>query len=137
MPRSSQRGRKNNNPEGRNQYSGGLRETVRNHPIASAAAAGAAAAASAFLWSKRDRISEKANEMSGRFNEWAGEMRSGNGSALAGKRTSETGSESMAQPSMTASSAKGSTRATCGRSGKAQSGQTMSPSRTASETVTY
>ena len=51
MPKSNQRGRKNNNPEGNNQYSGGLMERVRNHPIASAAAAGGAVAAGMFLWS--------------------------------------------------------------------------------------
>lgn len=146
MARGSQRGRNNNNPEGRNQYSGGLMERVRNHPIASAAAAGGAVAAGMFLWSKRDRIGDQVSTMSDKVGEWNSNRKSGttgSNSAMSmssGKRSSETGSESIGSGAIagaSAASTNSSGRATGGRGGKATTGQTMSPSRTASETVSY
>jgi hypothetical protein len=140
MARSTQRGRKNNNPEGYNQHKKSWMGTVRDNPVASAAAAGAAAAAGLFLWSKRDRISEKASEFGEKAGQWSESMRSrssGNGSA---KMAGETGTETVGQSSASSAATGkvgGSTRSTGGRSGKAQSGQNMNPSRTASETVTY
>jgi len=52
MPRTNGRGGRNNNPSGRNQYSGGVMDMVRERPVAAAAAAAGAAAAGLFLWSK-------------------------------------------------------------------------------------
>ena len=50
MPRNSNRGGRNNNPTGRNQYSDwGVMEMARERPIAAAAAA-AGAAATASRW---------------------------------------------------------------------------------------
>ena len=45
MARNNQRGSKNNNPSGRNQYSSDWMGTVRDRPMASAAAAAAAVGA--------------------------------------------------------------------------------------------
>ena len=147
MARGSQSGRKNNNPEGRNQYSGGLMERVRNHPIASAAAAGGAVAAGMFLWSKRDKIGDQMSTMSDKVGEWnenrKSQSMSGSNSGSStgmrsGKRASETGSERIGSGAIAgASAASSSGRSTGGRSGSAQTGQNMSPSRTASETVSY
>ena len=55
----SNRGRRgqNNNPEGRNQYSGWM-STARENPVTAAAAVGGAVAAGVFLWSRRNQISE-------------------------------------------------------------------------------
>ena len=133
MPKSNQRGRKNNNPEGRNQHSGWM-DSARDRPFTTAAAVGAAAAAGAFLWSKRDRISEKASQFGEKAGQWSESMRSGNGSP--GKMAGETGTETVGKSTSTGAIG-GSSRSTGGRGGKAQSGQNMNPSRTASETVTY
>ena len=51
------RGR-NNNPDGRNQYSGVL-GTARGNPLATAAAVGGAVAAGVFLWSRRGQIGDQ------------------------------------------------------------------------------
>jgi hypothetical protein len=83
MPQRSQsnRGRgRNNNPEGRNQYSNGWTDTVLERPVASAAAAAAAVGASVFLWSKRNQISDQISRLSGQVSDWADEMRSGSSS---------------------------------------------------------
>ena len=53
----NRRGR-NNNPEGRNQYSG-LVGTARSNPLATAAAVGGAVAAGVFLWARRNQISDQ------------------------------------------------------------------------------
>lgn len=70
MARSTQRGRKNNNPEGRNQFTNGWRETTRDRPVATAAAAAAAVGAGVFLWSRRNQISEQISSLSEQFSEW-------------------------------------------------------------------
>ena len=57
MPRTSNRGR-NNNPTGRNQYSGDWMSTVKERPMTAAAVAAASVGAGVFLWSKRNQISE-------------------------------------------------------------------------------
>lgn len=58
--RKGNRGRsgRNNNPDGRNQYSG-MVGTARSNPFATAAAVGGAVAAGVFLWSRRNQISEQ------------------------------------------------------------------------------
>ena len=64
MARNSQRGSKNNNPEGKNQYS-------YDRPIATAAAAAAAVGAGVFLWSRRNQISEQLSNLSDQIGEWS------------------------------------------------------------------
>jgi hypothetical protein len=71
MPRSNSRGRRNNNPSGRNQYSDwGVMEMARERPLAAAAAAAGAAAAGLFLWSKRTMISDQLSSLSDQIGEW-------------------------------------------------------------------
>src|SRR5215213_9853704 len=69
MPRNNRRGR-NNNPEGRNQYSGGVMDMARDRPIAAAATAAAAVGAGVFLWSRRNQISDQISNLSDQFGEW-------------------------------------------------------------------
>ena len=77
MPRSNNRGGRNNNPSGRNQYSDrGVMEMARERPIAAAAAAAGAAAAGVFLWSRRAQISEQLGNLSDQIGEWTSSMRS-------------------------------------------------------------
>ena len=76
MARNTQRGRRNNNPEGRNQYSSGWIDTARDRPIAAAATAAAAVGAGVFLWSKRNQISEQLSNLSDQISDWTETMRS-------------------------------------------------------------
>src|SRR6185295_2356347 len=69
------RGR-NNNPEGRNQYSG-LMGSARENPLATAAAVGGAVAAGVFLWSRRNQISDQIGNLSDQLSEWRDGFRSG------------------------------------------------------------
>jgi hypothetical protein len=81
MPRSSNRGDRNNNPSGRNQYSDwGVTELVRERPLAAAAAAAGAAAAGLFLWSRRAQISNQLTSLSDQIGEWTDNFRQGEGS---------------------------------------------------------
>ena len=68
----SNRGSRNNNPSGRNQYSSdwGVMEMARDRPIAAAAVAAGAAAAGLFLWTKRSQISDQLSSLSDQFSEW-------------------------------------------------------------------
>jgi hypothetical protein len=78
MPRNNRRGSKNNNPEGRNQYSDwGVMDMARERPMAAAAAAAGAAAAGLFLWSRRSQISQQLSNLSDQIGEWTDNMRSG------------------------------------------------------------
>lgn len=70
MPRNSNRGGRNNNPTGRNQYSGGVLDMARERPLAAAAAAAGAAAAGLFLWSKRTQITDQLSNLSDQIGEW-------------------------------------------------------------------
>jgi len=67
----SNRGRRgqNNNPEGRNQYSG-MMSTARDNPFTTAAAVGGAVAAGVFLWSRRNQISDQISNLSDQISEW-------------------------------------------------------------------
>ena len=76
MARNSQRGRKNNNPEGHNQYSNGWMDSAKERPMASAAAAAAAVGAGVFLWSKRNQITDQLSRLSDQITDWAEDMRS-------------------------------------------------------------
>ena len=69
--RGGSRGRsgRNNNPEGRNQYSG-VMGTARENPLAAAAAIGGAVAAGVFLWSRRNQISDQIGNLSDQLSEW-------------------------------------------------------------------
>ncbi|HEX6785411.1 MAG TPA: hypothetical protein VF098_12270 [Sphingomicrobium sp.] len=76
----SNRGGRNNNPSGRNQYTGGgMIDMVRERPIAAATAAVGAAAAGVFLWSKRSQISDQIHNLSDQISEWREGMQSGDG----------------------------------------------------------
>jgi hypothetical protein len=59
--RSGNRGGRNNNPEGRNQYSGVI-GSARSNPLAAAAAV--------FLWSRRNSISEQIGGLADQVSEW-------------------------------------------------------------------
>ena len=69
--RGGNRGRdgRNNNPEGRNQYSGVI-STARGNPLATAAVAGGALAAGVFLWSRRNQISDQIGNLADQISEW-------------------------------------------------------------------
>lgn len=73
------RGGRNNNPEGRNQYSSGWMDTARDRPLAAAATAAAAVGAGVFLWSRRNQISEQLSHLSDQISEWSEGMRSSTG----------------------------------------------------------
>ena len=69
--RGGNRGRsgRNNNPEGRNQYSGTM-STARDNPLATAAALGGAVAAGVFLWSRRNQIMDEIGNLADQISEW-------------------------------------------------------------------
>ena len=73
MARNNQRSR-NNNPEGRNQYTNGWMTTARDRPVASAAVAAAAVGAGVFLWSRRDQISNQLSQISDQIGQWSDNM---------------------------------------------------------------
>jgi len=99
MPRNSNRGGRNNNPSGRNQYSDwGVIEMARERPIAAAAAAAGAAAAGLFLWSKRTAITDQLSHLSDQFAEWREGMHSsGEFDDTAGLTTSGSTSRTSAR----------------------------------------
>lgn len=76
MARTNQRGRNNNNAEGRNQYSGGWMDSAKDKPFTTAAAAAAAVGAGVFLWSRRNQISEQISNLSEQIGDWSQSMRS-------------------------------------------------------------
>jgi hypothetical protein len=139
MPRgSNQRGR-NNNPSGRNQYSGdwGVMEMARERPFAAAAAAAGAAAAGLFLWSRRSQITDQISTLSDQIGEWTEGMR-GNGGDFAGDDTAgltttssgRTGTQRAmsktggGNASLGRRSGGGGTTSTASGRGRAQSGAT-------------
>ena len=66
---------KSNNPEGRNQFSGGFIDSAKERPFTAAAAVGGAVAAGVFLWSKRNQISDQISTLSEQISEWRDGMR--------------------------------------------------------------
>ena len=80
--RGGNRSGRNNNPEGRNQYSGGMVDMARERPITAARGAAAAVGAGVFLWSRRNQISDQLSNLSEQITDWADNMRSGEDSAL-------------------------------------------------------
>jgi hypothetical protein len=113
------RGGRNNNPEGRNQYSG-VTGTVREYPFATAAAVGGAVAAGVFLWSRRNQISDQISNLADQISDW----RDGFGSDS--EFTGETGSS---EPFM-ASSGSGSR----GRNGRRTQAEISEEALTLKET---
>ena len=63
------RGGRNNNPKGRNQYSGMI-GTARANPLSTVAALGGAVAAGLLLWSRRNQISDEIGNLADRVNGW-------------------------------------------------------------------
>ena len=94
MPRNNSRGGRNNNPEGRNQYSGWT-DTAKDRPFATAAAAAAAVGAGVFLWSRRNQISDQLSSLSDQISEWREGTSSGSDFSSGG---SASGEGFMAQP---------------------------------------
>ena len=60
---------KNNNPDGRNQYSG-LMNSARGKPLVTATAVGGAVAAGVFLWSRRNQISDQLENLADQIGGW-------------------------------------------------------------------
>jgi len=85
MARNNRGGRgnrgQNNNPEGRNQYSGGVMDIYRERPMAAALGTAAAVGAGVFLWSRRNQISDQISNLSDQIGEW----REGLGSSSEGQ----------------------------------------------------
>ena len=96
MARNNQRTRKNNNPEGRNQYSG-WSDTARDNPMKTAAAAAAAVGAGVFLWSRRNQISEQISSLGEQIGEWTENMRSGSSDSEFEQDTPGTGTTTSAR----------------------------------------
>ena len=124
MPRTN-RGSRNNNPSGRNQYSNEWMDTVRERPVATAAAAAAAVGAGVFLWSKRNRIGDQIGRLSDQVTGWADEMRSG-GSGRELAMTAGPNESSAIEASRATGSR--STRST-GKTSRATNGQNMNAGR--------
>jgi hypothetical protein len=83
------RGGRNNNPEGRNQYSGVMGK-ARENPLATAAVVGGAAAAGVFLWSRRNEIGDQLGNLAGQISEWRAGMTSDSGMAADQTSSGET-----------------------------------------------
>src|SRR5256714_13835736 len=115
MPRSNNRGGRNNNPEGRNQYSDwGVMDLARERPLAAAAAAAGAAAAGLFLWSRRAQISNQLSNLSDQIGDWTENMGSNEAQFEAGDDTA--GLTTSARSTTGSSGTRGRTnRATSGR----------------------
>jgi hypothetical protein len=126
MPRGNNRGGRNNNPTGRNQYSDwGVTELVRERPFAAAAAAAGAAAAGLFLWSRRSQISQQLSNLSDQIGEWTDNMRSDSGSSemddTAGLTTSGISSSRSGAGSRSASGTRSATNSRSGNASRSRS----------------
>lgn len=75
---SSSSNRSGGNRQNRSRSEGGVIDTARERPFRTAAVAAAAVGAGAFLWSRRDQISQ----LSDQIGEWASSMNSGESSDL-------------------------------------------------------
>ena len=101
---------RNNNPEGRNQYSGGILDTAKDRPFTAAATAAAAVGAGVFLWSKRNQISEQLSNLSDQISDWTESMRSSDESEL-----SDLDAEAISSSGATGSSSSRTSRSTGSR----------------------
>jgi hypothetical protein len=137
--RTNSNNNKNNNDRSQQPMMSGWVDSAKERPFVAAAAVGGAVAAGAFLWSRRNQISDQLSSFSGQDSDRSETMRSQQGqssSMQSGRSSIPTGTESPGQPEMAGAgttSPASSTRATGGLGGKAQSGQNLNPSRTASE----
>ena len=84
---------RNNNPEGRNQYSG-VMSSARDNPLTAAAAIGGAVAAGVFLWSRRNQISDQIANLSDQLSDW----RSGSDSDFSAEDSGSTGFIASSNP---------------------------------------
>jgi len=120
MPRNNSRSR-NNNPSGRNQYSGDWMDTIKERPIAAAAVAAASVGAGVFLWSKRSALSEQMSNLSSQISDWTESMRSSSdqefemadsspSGAAAGSTSSRTSRSTGSRPTSTRGKSNRSTR---------------------------
>ena len=66
---------RNNNPSGRNQYSGVI-GTARGNPLATAAVIGGAIAAGVLLWSRRNQVSDQIGNLTDQLSDWRDSIRS-------------------------------------------------------------
>jgi hypothetical protein len=119
MARSNQRGRNNNNPSGRNQYSSDWMDTVRERPMASAAAAAAAVGAGVFLWSKRNQISDQISRLSDQVSDWT-DQRGWNGSGRELAKTEGPNESSAIEASRATSERTGASAKARRTSGRAE-----------------
>ena len=120
------RGGRNNNPSGRNQYSWGVMEMARERPVTAAAVAAGTAAAGLFLWSKRAAISEQLSGLSDQIGEWTESMRSddsgmSNTSDDTTRRQSGMSETGGGNASLGRSSGGGGTRSSASGRGRTQS----------------
>jgi hypothetical protein len=74
MARNGNRGGRNNNPQGHNQYDRGWVDTAKERPLATAAAAAAAVGAGVFLWSRRNQITDQISNLSDQISDWRSGM---------------------------------------------------------------
>jgi hypothetical protein len=117
----------------------GFMDSAKERPFVAAAAVGGAVAAGAFLWSRRNQISDQLSSFSGQDSdrpERMGSQRDRSSFMQPGRSSIPTGTESPGQPEMAGAgttSPASATRATGGLGGKAQGGQNLNPSRTANQ----
>ena len=119
------RGRNNNNPEGRNQYSGGWMDGAKERPYTTAAVAAATVGAGVFLWSRRNQISDQLSGLSEQISDWTSNMRSdSSGGDLEMETADSGGGASMNRGTQSRSgSSRSRSNATSGSTGStAQSG---------------
>lgn len=90
---------RNNNPEGRNQYSGGFADYARERPMTAAAVTAAAVGAGVFLWSRRSQISDQLSNLSDQISEWSEGMRSTSSSETELETAGSEQQSFMARPS--------------------------------------
>jgi hypothetical protein len=113
------RGR-NNNPEGKNQYSSGWLDSARERPIAAAATAAAAVGAGVFLWSRRSTLSDQISNLSEQIIDWKDSMASSSSDEDSEYEMAEAGEISGAATGATSSrtSRSAGSRPTATRSNK-------------------
>ena len=92
------RGGLNNNPEGRNQYTG-IMNTARHNPLAAAVAVGGAVATGVFLWSRRNQISDQIDHLADQISEWRDGTRSNDDLASENAASVETSGDGGADSS--------------------------------------
>lgn len=136
MANTSQRGRRNNNPKGHNQYTNQWLAPVKDHPVASAAAAAAAVGAGVFLWSKRNQVGNQVNRISSTANELSRRASNKAGEWLDRMQTGSSSREVALTAGPNESSAIESSRSTASRS-RSKSRPKVGSGRAGAEPVRY